>query len=279
MKHLVLGSSGQLGRPVVNYLRKQGEEVQEFDIRRTLDEDCRIHSDILDRAISECDYCHFLAFDIGGAKYIEKYQDSLQFIDNNMKIMTTVFRILEKYRKPFAFASSQMAAIENNSYGMLKSLGEKMTLDLGGLVTRFWNIYAPENHEDDVLKVHAINDFVRMAKNDRIIKMLTDGTENRQFLWGEDAAECMLILSKKYNELTNRIIDISSFEWVTINRVAQEVANQISTIYPAPEWVELVEGTKKDMRPKNNPSVDVLNHWEPKTTLEEGIKAIIESHK
>ena len=34
MKHLVLGSSGQIGGHIVNYFKNKGEEIIEFDIEK-----------------------------------------------------------------------------------------------------------------------------------------------------------------------------------------------------------------------------------------------------
>ena len=44
MKHLVLGSEGQIGGHLLNYLKKTNEEVVEFDIRRTTAGDLRIYN-------------------------------------------------------------------------------------------------------------------------------------------------------------------------------------------------------------------------------------------
>ena len=87
MKHLVLGSKGQIGSHLVKYLENQNEIVFEFDIINSPNEDLRNYSSKLEDLIKECDFVHFLAFDVGGAKYLEKYQHSYNFITNNMKIM------------------------------------------------------------------------------------------------------------------------------------------------------------------------------------------------
>ncbi len=54
--------------------------------------------------------------------------------------MNNTFDLIKNYNKPFIFASSQMAEMGYSSYGMLKSLGEKITHDLGGLVVKFWKV-------------------------------------------------------------------------------------------------------------------------------------------
>lgn len=265
MKHLVLGSSGQIGNYVVEYFKAHGEDVIEFDIQRSIDEDIRISNNIiLENRIKDCDIIHFLAFDIGGAKYLEKYQNSYTFISNNMKIMVNVFEFVKKYNKPIIFASSQMSELTHSTYGQLKSIGEKITKDLGGIAIRLWNVYGYESFEE---KAHVITDFIKMAKYDGVIKMRTDGTESRQLLYAEDCAECMLMLSKNYHTLNkDKNYHITSFEWVTI----MDVANIISDISNC----KIESSNKKDNTQKNamnNADDYILNLWKPKTSLKDGI--------
>ena len=161
MKHLVLGSGGQIGFHLVSYLKSIGEEVIRFDIVEKKEQDLRVYNNLLlENVIKECDFVHFLAFDIGGSVYMEKYQDTFGFIDNNIKIMDRVFSLLKKYNKPFIFASSQMYNMSYSTYGILKAIGEKYTKSLKGLVVKFWNVYGYEKDEE---KSHVITDFITFS--------------------------------------------------------------------------------------------------------------------
>jgi nucleoside-diphosphate-sugar epimerase len=129
MIHLVLGSAGQIGSHLVEYLKTQGEKVYEIDILNNEWEDLRIQNNmVLDEylleadIVYECDIVYFLAFDVGGAKYLEQYQDTSEFIMNNMRIMSNTFDAIQQSGTPFIFASSQMAEMSYSSYGMLKAL-------------------------------------------------------------------------------------------------------------------------------------------------------------
>jgi nucleoside-diphosphate-sugar epimerase len=268
MKHLVLGSSGQVGNCVVDYFRNKGEEVIEFDIKRSPSEDIRLYDNrALEEKIKQCDIVHFLAFDIGGAKYLEKYQNTYEFIDNNMRIMTNTFELLKKYNKPFLFASSQMSELSYSTYGILKNIGEKITNDLGGIVVRFWNVYGYEPVGD---KSHVITDFIKMAKYEGVIKMRTNGQESRQLLYGDDCAECLLILSKKYHILDrSKQYHITSFNWIKILDVAKIIQN-ISEC-------EIIVSVREDQTQKNamnEADSYILNLWKPKTNLETGINKL-----
>ena len=265
MKHLILGSSGQIGAHLVKYLQDKGEQVTEYDIEYKEWQDLReAYNPTLESYIDTCDIVHFLAFDVGGAKYLEENQDKHQFIVNNMRIMTNTFELLKNYNKPFIFASSQMAEMGYSSYGMSKALGEKITRDLGGLVVKFWNVYGYETDED---KSHVITDFIRMAKYNGIINMRTDGTESRQFLYADDACEALLTLSKKYKTLDKtKEYTITSFEWNKVYEIA-DILDVLSSC-------KVIPADRKDETQRNamnEPDPYIEKYWQPRTSLKEGI--------
>ena len=269
MKHLILGSSGQIGRHLVNYLKLvRDQEVIEFDIENNLSQDLRRYGNVaLKDSIKKCDIVHFLAYDVGGAKYLEAYQDTFDFINNNMLIMSNVFELIKKYNKPVLFASSQMSELNHSSYGMLKRLGEQMTKDVGGVNVRFWNVFGWEPNSE---KSHVITDFIKMAKEDGEIKMRTDGTESRQFLYADDCCEALWVLSRSYDQLWNHeSYDISSGKWTTI----LEVAKLIQKISDC----KITVGTNKDKTQQNamnEPNLNINQWWQPNYSLFEGIKEI-----
>ena len=63
MKHLVLGSAGQIGDHLVTYLKNQNQDVFEYDIINSKNEDLRIYNSKLEDLIKNCDFIYFLAFD------------------------------------------------------------------------------------------------------------------------------------------------------------------------------------------------------------------------
>jgi len=178
--------------------------------------------------------------------------------------MDYTFEAIKKYRKPFIFASSQMAEMGYSSYGMLKSLGEKITYDLGGVIARFWNVYGYEKDEE---KSHVITDFIKMAKKDKVIKMRTDGTESRQFLYADDACEALFTLAKKYKTLNKKQnYSITNFKWNKVYEIA-EILDVLSSC-------SVIPSDKKDTtqyNAMNEPNNHIQKYWQPKTSLEEGI--------
>jgi len=270
MKYLVLGSSGQIGDCLVSFLRNKGHSVCEFDIVRNDLEDLRINNNkILEQAIRDTDFVFFLAFDVGGSRYLSKYQHTFDFLHNNIKLMSNTFEFLKKYNKPFIFASSQMSNMSYSPYGIAKATGERYTESLNGLVVKFWNVYGPEK---DLEKSHVITDFIIKARDTGIIDMMTDGTEVRQFLHVDDCSSCLEILSHKYDDLDKtREYHITNFEWNSIFEVAQVIADNYKNtkIIPA----KSKDKVQKDKR--NEPDKYILNFWEPKVDLSTGIRSII----
>lgn len=272
MKILVLGSSGQIGKPTIKYLKDNNHDIIEWDILKDPSNDLRIPNKELYKTINTSDFVYYLASDVGGAKYLEKKQDSFEFINNNMLIMSNTFKALKECNKPFIFTSSQMADLKHSTYGQLKLLGEKITNDIGGLVVRLWNVYAEET---DIEKSHVITDFIKMAKTSNKISMRTDGMESRQFLYAEDCAKCLLTLTKKYDELDKtKPYHITSFKWTTVKDIALIISKLTGC--------EILFNKNKDktqMNAMNSPNDYILNFWKPTVSLEDGIQILINLNK
>jgi len=271
MIHLILGSSGQIGSALVNYYKQKNEKVILYDIVNNSQQDLRIEArPELEKYIIESDFVHFLAFDVGGSRYLKTYQYTSNFISNNLRLMEFTFHLLEKHKKPFIFASSQMSNMMYSPYGILKALGEVYTKALNGIIVKFWNVYGIEH---DLNKSHVITDFILMAKDKKEIKMLTDGTEQRQFLHANDCSKCLDILAKKYNTVKRDIdLHVTNFEWVTIMQVASIIKDFFpeTIITPSISFDEV----QKDKR--NEPNDSILEYWRPEISLKDGIKNIID---
>jgi nucleoside-diphosphate-sugar epimerase len=270
MKYLILGSAGQIGSALTTYLRAKGDEVIEFDIVTDPTQDLRIHENpALAAAMHEADFVYFLAFDVGGSRYLAQYQNTFDFIDNNVALMLNTFRALKEHQKPFIFASSQMANMSYSSYGRAKSLGEAYAKIMGGLVVKFWNVYGVEH---DLEKSHVITDFILKAKNTGVIDMLTDGTEERQFLHADDCCRALEILAAKYAEVPrDKELHITNFAWTTILDVATIIAKEFpgTEVCPAPGKDEVQKNARNEADPF------ITTYWQPTIDIETGIKDII----
>ena len=270
MKVTILGSSGQIGAYLTEYLRKKGHEVIEFDKNFDEKHDMTVIPNIkLHGAIHQSDFVFFLAFDVGGSHYLKKYQHTFGFIDNNTRMMANAFEYIQKYKKPFVFASSQMSNMSYSPYGVMKRVGELYTKSLNGLIVKFWNVYGIEN---DMEKAHVITDFIAKGFETGTIDMMTDGTEQREFLYAEDCCEALETVMGKYSDFTSSDeLHITS----GVSTSILEIAKTIQLYFSGEEKeVKIVPASSKDEVQKdarNIPDPYIRKWWEPKTSITEGI--------
>jgi len=278
MRITVLGSSGQIGAYLSEYLSRKGHIVREFDIVNGIHQDMtHIPNSYLRNAIMESDFVFFLAFDVGGSRYLKKYQHTFDFVNNNTRLMANAFGLLEQYDKPFIFASSQMSNMSYSPYGTLKRVGELYTESLGGLIVKFWNVYGIEK---DHKKAHVITDFIRKGFEDGDFEMLTDGEEVRQFLYAEDCCEGLEAVMKNYDEFyANDPLHITNFDYTTIREVAIIIENEFKLIGKP---VNIIPGKASDtvqLDKRNEADPFIRKYWSPKTDLVTGISKVFESMK
>ena len=279
MKITILGSSGQIGSYLTEYLRNKNYEVNEFDVVNGTQQDMAvIPNQELERVIGDCDFVFFLAFDVGGSRYLKKYQHTFQFINNNVRLMASAFDLLQKYNKKFIFASSQMSNMSYSPYGVLKNVGELYTKSLNGLIVKFWNVYGIENDHE---KAHVITDFIRKGFETGIIDMLTDGEEQRDFLYAEDCCEALEIVMQNYSEFTcNDNLHITSFQYTKIKDIATMISEQFK-MNSMPD-IEIVVSKEKDsvqLDKKNQADTYITKWWKPKTNIQTGITEVFNSMK
>ena len=277
-KILVLGSGGQVGAYLTEYLRCVDVEVMEFDITNGPDQDMTvIPNGELEAKIYMADFVYFLAFDVGGSHYLKKYQHTFNFIDNNTRLMANAFGLIEKYKKPFVFASSQMSNMSYSPYGVLKRVGELYTKSLGGLIVKFWNVYGIEKDHD---KAHVITDFIRKGFETGVIDMMTDGTEAREFLYAEDCCEALETVMDEYDNLScDDELHITTGVYTTVLEIASEIKSLFSGIG---KEIKITPAQSKDEVQKdarNEPDPYIKEFWQPTTSVKEGLKKVFEEMK
>ena len=279
MKVTILGSSGQIGAYLSEYLKGKGHEVTDIDIANGPQYDLRVYPNtVVEKAIETADFVFFLAFDVGGSRYLKKYQHTFQFINNNTRMVANIFQFLEKYSKRFVFASSQMSNMSYSPYGVMKRVGELHTTALNGLIVKFWNVYGIET---DYEKSHVITDFIRKGFEEKEFEMLTDGTEERQFLYAEDCCEALEAVMENYTDFKSEDpLHITSFHSNTI----REVANIIQGCFSMEGMhdVKINSGLAKDsvqLDRRNTADTYILNWWVPKTTIDVGIRKVFNEMK
>ena len=278
-KILILGSEGQIGSHLKKFLKEKKYNVFEFDLVRSKKEDLRLNQNKnLINKIKKSDFIYFLAFDVGGSRYLKKYQNTYEFISNNIKIIENTFEIIKKNNKPFLFASSQMSNMSYSPYGLLKNIGEKYTEILGGLVVKFWNVYGIEK---DLKKSHVITDFILMGLKNNKIKMLTDGQEKRDFLYAEDCCVGLEKILKNFKKIKKikKSVDLTTGKYTSIINIAKIVQKLLkkNKIKIKIEPSKNKDSVQLDKR--NKPDMFLKKYWKPQFSLEKGIEEIIKYYQ
>ena len=279
MNITILGSAGQIGAYLSEYLKDKGHHVSNVDIVNGVQYDLRVTPNtVVENAIQYADFVFFLAFDVGGSRYLKKYQHTFEFVNNNTRMMANTFRLLEKHKKRFIFASSQMSNMSYSPYGVMKRVGELHTTALKGLTVKFWNVYGIEK---DMEKAHVITDFIRKGFEEGQFEMMTDGTEERQFLYAEDCCEALETVMENYTDFKPEDpLHITSFHATTIKDVAAIIQGQFSLIDM--HDVKILPGLAKDsvqLDKRNEADNYIMGWWLPKTNMQDGIAKVFNEMK
>jgi nucleoside-diphosphate-sugar epimerase len=277
MKFLILGSEGVVGKALCKFFTLQNIEYIPWDIKLGNEYDLRdpSNNEKLMSCMESVDFVMFMSFDVGGSKYL--VGQKIDFINNNLMIMVNTFKALEKTGKPFIFASSQMSNMHYCSYGTCKKIGEHYTEHLNGISVQFWNVYG---YEEINAKSHVVNDFIDMAITDKKIIMRTDGNEKRQFLYDSDCAEGLYKLAIHFDYYKDTIIHFTFNEWTTIYDTAILIKKVLKEEYDID--IDIQRGVSKDESQKiENMPVNLIKpeHWDPKISLIDGIKMLIDLAK
>lgn len=253
IKNLVIGSDGFVGKPLCEYLVAAGEEIIRFDIKRSKNEDARLAN----LSLKEVDRVYFLAWEVGGAKYL--YRDDIQFLqlDSNLKLMLNVFPQLQAAKIPFLFVSSQLAEEHDTVYGSTKRLGEVWSHLLNGVRVRLWNVYGA--YEPASERSHVVADFVWQSLTNGEIRMMTTGEELRQFIFIDDVCRAF---HQAIGLQLDGIYDVTSFEWVPVRRVADIICSLTGA--------RVVPGERCGSTPIT-PMRGKIAGWNAGVSLEEGL--------
>jgi nucleoside-diphosphate-sugar epimerase len=231
--------------------------VVRFDIKRTKSEDAREAQ----LPLSGIDRVYFLAWDVGGAKYLYREDSQLRQLDWNLKLLLNVMPQLQHRGVRFLFVSSQLAEEYDTVYGVTKRLAEVWTHLLKGVRVRLWNVYGPI--EQPTERTHVVSDFAYQAVFNHKIEMMTTGEEQRHFIHIDDVCRAFhLAMSRNLQG----VYDVSSFEWVKVKELAQMIAGMTGA--------DLILGNKVGNTPIT-PIRGKIPGWHAEVSLQDGLQRLI----
>lgn len=252
-RELVLGGEGLIGATLVQQLTAKGHVVKSLDLKSGCD-----LRQVDDQPFRECDRVWFLAWDTGGARYIEAADQQHEQYKHNCELTVRVLDALARTRKPFLFISSQLAGLPT-AYGTTKLMAASWSAQIGGKVARLWNTYGWEQPD---VRSHVITDLVLSGLTKGRVTCLTNGMERRRFIYKTDSAEALL----KLFDGPKQSAEIAGPEWVTIRQVGEEIARQLSVKFEPGKS----SGSEVMIDPK-----ELLPDWQPRVSLSEGISRVI----
>ena len=253
MRELVLGSAGLIGAELLRTLEAKGHRVVGLDLKHG--HDLRASVDL--KLFANCDRVWFLAWDSGGAKYLEAEELQHQQYKNNCELSCRVFDALAQTKKPFLFTTSQLSSVPN-AYGRTKQMAAQWSSNLGGKVARLWNVYG---WEPPGYRSHVITDLVFSGLRGRV-RCLTNGQEKRRFLYKSDCVDALI----NFFESPLLTADMAGPQQSKISEAAKEVARQLNV---GVEFGE-VKGSEAPIEP-----TELLPQLNQKVSLADGITAVI----
>jgi nucleoside-diphosphate-sugar epimerase len=251
--NVILGGAGMIGRALQIELERIGERTVILDIKNGFDLRER-----QPEVYEEDAYYWFLAWDVGGAKYIMNPGRQIDILRNNLRLCEKVFGFLEARSSPFTFVSTQMVGYPN-AYGATKHVGEIWTNNLaGGITARLWNVYGAEPVDE---RTHLIPDMICQGSRGTI-RLQTSGRERRQFIHCRDCAEGLI----RHRASGMRLADLTSCHWVSVYEVAKMTADALGASIEA----GTEDGYESLIEPKH-----LLPGWLPAISLKDGINDIV----
>ena len=130
-------------------------------------------------------------------------------------------------------------------------------------------------------KAHVITDFIRRGFEEGEFEMLTDGTEQRQFLYAEDCCEALETVMDCYSDFKPEdALHITSFNATSIQQIAAIIQGQFNLIERFD--VKIKPGLAKDsvqMDKRNEADTYITGWWTPKTGIADGIAKVFAEMK
>lgn len=303
-KALVTGAGGFIGHHLVKYLKNKGYFVRGIDIKKPEYEktiaDEFIVADLrkvesATKAVKGMEEVYSLAANMGGIGFIETVH--AEVVHDNLLISTHMLEAAKNEKvKSFFFSSSACIyptykqkdtgnpglaesdaypADCDNEYGWEKLITERQCHNyytdygLETRVARFHNIYGPLGTWQGGREKSpaAICRKVALAQDNGTIEVWGDGKQGRSYCFVDDCVEGIYRLT---HSNIREPINIGSDRLVSINELIDIVANIAGKTIHKNYDTSKPQGVRG--RNSDNTLTKKLLNWEPRVTLEEGLK-------
>jgi len=265
MKVLVTGSSGFIGKSLVEKMNIEKLDVVTFDIKDNINEDVRNLESLLKKSRGCKAIVHLAAL----CKDYESVRKPYEYFSTNVLGTLNALEVarIRKVRK-FLFASSAGIG-DRTPYSLSKLIGEELCIfynkkyNIPTYILRIYNVYGPGNEKG------VVYNFVKNTLDGKPVVINFDGKQERDFIHVDDVAKSIILLLKKSYE--PGIYEVGTGKSIKI----LDLANLIASL-----------ANKKGKLVFRNPKIEEIRISRAKRPLlkqckplEEGIKEVIEWYR
>tara|TARA_B100000941_G_scaffold277439_1_gene240947 strand:+ start:2622 stop:3527 length:906 start_codon:yes stop_codon:yes gene_type:complete len=238
----------------------------------------------LDKYFKKADYIFHLA---ALAQIIPSFKDPNKYFKNNVIGTLNVLKAAKKvkikkliyaassscYGAPKKFPTSEKDKIDlKHPYAATKFIGEELVMryaskfKMPNISFRFFNVYGPRLNVSGQYSA-VIGNFLSQTKTRKPLTVVGDGKQTRDFIHVDDLINAFIQVIK--SKSVNKIYNLGSGKRTSINTIAKIFGGKKKFIPIRPgEPKNSVANIKKIKKEIN---------WEPKISIEQGIKNLLSS--
>ena len=204
---LVTGSSGFVGRNLVNALKAEFLLVEGFDDNYLKVKDWK--NSLIDKLNS---INPVTIFHVGACSNTLEQNVQYMMIHNyeSTKVMTDWCSM---HNRQIIFSSSaanygESGLYPSNLYGWSKYVAEDYVIKSGGVALRYFNIYGPGEEDKGIMASFLYQSYLKNKSTEKIY--LFPGNPLRDFVYIKDVLSANLYAKQNFNELRGRYYEVST---------------------------------------------------------------------
>ncbi|MDP2651048.1 MAG: SDR family oxidoreductase [bacterium] len=173
--------------------------------------------------------------------------------------------------QPVMPLKEDMPANPKSPYGLQKYIGElyaRVWSSVYGLPTvslRYFNVYGPRQNPEGAYAL-VIGKFIKQKGEGKPMTITGTGEQTRDFTHVSDVVRANMLAAESAKVGSGEVINIGAGRNQSINRIAELIGGEVEHIEARLE--------PKDTQADNARARELLG-WEPKITIEDGIRALL----